>query len=186
MDVQHWPFAWVHDISDSTVSIYGRVRICDNVCGCFRPVQAYSTYSMCCFDRLLGCSTLAAAPNLRRCKPTTTSNIDLRVVIDFLVPCPVCCPLCRLPIILQGNELFEFNATSGDNLHEEGCPLLRGHAGKELWGLACNSSAPEFCTVGEDKQLRIWDIYSKRCDEDINTNPVDRPSREMLASSFCQ
>ncbi len=63
---------------------------------------------------------------------------------------------------LKGNEIFEFNATSGDNIHEGGNPLLRGHAAKELWGLSCNPSAPEFCTVGEDKQLRIWDIYSKR------------------------
>ena len=62
----------------------------------------------------------------------------------------------------KGNELFEFNATSGDNMHEGGNPFLRGHAAKELWGLSCNPSAPEFCTVGEDKQLRIWDIYSKR------------------------
>lgn len=61
-----------------------------------------------------------------------------------------------------GNELFEFNATSGENLHEDGSPFLRGHAGSELWGLSCHPSAPEFCTIGEDKQLVIWDIYSKR------------------------
>lgn len=62
----------------------------------------------------------------------------------------------------SGNELFEFNATSGDSLHEAGNPFLRGHAPKELWGLSCNPSAPEFCTIGEDRQLRIWDIYTKR------------------------
>eukprot|EP00752_Nemacystus_decipiens_P004400 g4020.t2 len=78
-----------------------------------------------------------------------------------------------------GNELFEFNATSGDNLHEKGSPLLRGHAAKELWGLACNPTAPEFCTVGEDKQLRIWDIYSKR---PIRCHEVEMPSRAVSYS----
>lgn len=65
-------------------------------------------------------------------------------------------------LVFSGNELFEFNATSGDNLHEEGCPVLRGHATKELWGLSCSPLTPEFCTIGDDKQLRVWDIYSKR------------------------
>ncbi|CAN0063286.1 unnamed protein product [Pylaiella littoralis] len=78
-----------------------------------------------------------------------------------------------------GNELFEFNATSGDNLHEKGSPLLRGHAAKELWGLSCNPSAPEFCTVGEDKQLRIWDIYSKR---PVRYHEVEMPSRAVAYS----
>ncbi|CAM9178110.1 unnamed protein product, partial [Ectocarpus sp. 13 AM-2016] len=78
-----------------------------------------------------------------------------------------------------GNELFEFNATSGDNLHEEGKPLLRGHAAHELWGLSCHPSAPEFCTVGEDKQLRIWDIYSKR---PMRCHEVEMPSRAAAYS----
>lgn len=82
---------------------------------------------------------------------TKAFQFDVNIVTYL---CVRCC--------FVGNELFEFNATSGDNLHEEGSPLLRGHAAKELWGLACNPTAPEFCTVGEDKQLRIWDIYSKR------------------------
>ena len=67
-----------------------------------------------------------------------------------------------LPPPFAGNELFEFNATSGDSLQPDEGPFLRGHAPKELWGLSCNPSAPEFCTIGDDKQLRIWDIYSKR------------------------
>ncbi|CAN0367214.1 unnamed protein product, partial [Ectocarpus sp. 8 AP-2014] len=78
-----------------------------------------------------------------------------------------------------GNELFEFNATSGDNLHEEGKPLLRGHAAHELWGLSCHPSAPEFCTVGEDKQLRIWDIYSKR---PMRCHEVEMPARAVAYS----
>ncbi|CAM9122646.1 unnamed protein product [Ascophyllum nodosum] len=78
-----------------------------------------------------------------------------------------------------GNELFEFNATSGDNIHENGNPLQRGHAVKELWGLSCNSSAPEFCTVGDDKQLRIWDIYSKR---NLRSHALEMPSRAVAYS----
>ncbi|CAM9222867.1 unnamed protein product [Choristocarpus tenellus] len=78
-----------------------------------------------------------------------------------------------------GNELFELNATSGENVHGEGKVLLQGHAGRELWGLACNPSVTEFCTVGEDKEIRIWDVYSKRC---LRSHKLEMPSRAVAYS----
>ncbi|CAM9099953.1 unnamed protein product [Discosporangium mesarthrocarpum] len=78
-----------------------------------------------------------------------------------------------------GNEIFEFNATSGENLHGEGVALLQGHAGRELWGLAHSPAAPEFCTVGEDRHIRVWDIYSKRC---LRSQELEMPSRAVTYS----
>ncbi|CAM9768015.1 unnamed protein product, partial [Laminaria digitata] len=82
-------------------------------------------------------------------------------------------------LAISGNELFEFNATSGDNLQQDGSPFLLGHAPKELWGLSCNPAAPEFCTIGDDKRLRIWDIYSKR---NLRSHLVEMPSRAVAYS----
>lgn len=44
-------------------------------------------------------------------------------------------------------------AGDGENLHAG--PLLEGHGGDELWGLAANPTKEEFCTVGDDALLRM-------------------------------
>ncbi|CAM9676121.1 unnamed protein product, partial [Chrysoparadoxa australica] len=73
------------------------------------------------------------------------------------------------------NELFEFSATSGETLNAIG----QAHGGKELWGLACNPVTPEYATVGEDKVLRVWDVYSHKCAKSIT---LEMPSRALCYS----
>lgn len=58
--------------------------------------------------------------------------------------------------MLQGTasgEVLEVGAGDGENLHAG--PLLEGHGGDELWGLAANPTKEEFCTVGDDALLRM-------------------------------
>ena len=50
-------------------------------------------------------------------------------------------------------EVLEVGAGDGENLHAG--PLLEGHGGDELWGLAANPTKEEFCTVGDDALLRM-------------------------------
>ena len=58
--------------------------------------------------------------------------------------------------VLEGTasgEVLEVGAGDGENLHAG--PLLEGHGGDELWGLAANPTKEEFCTVGDDALLRM-------------------------------
>jgi hypothetical protein len=55
-----------------------------------------------------------------------------------------------------GVSMIELSSDTGDCLHRDdatgtAAALDNGHAGQQLWGLACSSSAPEYCTVGEDR-----------------------------------
>jgi len=43
-----------------------------------------------------------------------------------------------------------------------GSPLIQGHADDELWGLAVHPTRPTYCTVGDDKTMRLWDCHSRR------------------------
>jgi len=56
------------------------------------------------------------------------------------------------------SEIFEVNAGDGENMHSG--PILEGHGGDELWGLAVNPMKEEFCTVGDDSFLRVWDLVT--------------------------
>lgn len=64
--------------------------------------------------------------------------------------------LCVYVCVLEGTasgEVLEVGAGDGENLHAG--PLLEGHGGDELWGLAANPTKEEFCTVGDDALLRM-------------------------------
>ena len=54
-------------------------------------------------------------------------------------------------------EILEINSLTGDNVHPPGA-LLMGHGGDELWGISVHPTKDQFCTVGEDSVLRMWDI----------------------------
>ena len=64
----------------------------------------------------------------------------------------------RILIGTASSEIFEVNAGDGENVHKG--PVLEGHGGDELWGLAVNPLKEEFCTVGDDAFLRVWDLVS--------------------------
>jgi microtubule-associated protein-like 6 len=46
--------------------------------------------------------------------------------------------------------------------------LQQGHCDNELWGLATHPTLPEFCTVGDDRYLRIFDIHTRK----VTSSPI--------------
>jgi hypothetical protein len=55
-----------------------------------------------------------------------------------------------------GVSMIELSADTGECMHRDTatgsiCALDNGHSGQQLWGLACSSTDPEYCTVGEDR-----------------------------------
>ena len=78
----------------------------------------------------------------------------------------------------MGSEIFELNADAADDDTRAFAPvegrqtaaLVSGHCAKELWGLAVHpdTSTGLYCTVGDDKTVRIWDLTTKtqyRCEK---------------------
>jgi WD40 repeat protein len=64
----------------------------------------------------------------------------------------------RILIGTASAEIYEVNAGDGENMHK--AAVLEGHGGDELWGLAVNPTREEFCTVGDDAYLRVWDLVT--------------------------
>ena len=64
----------------------------------------------------------------------------------------------RILVGTSFGEIVEISSVDGENLHA--APLLQGHGGEELWGLAVNPVKDQFCSVGDDAFLRIWDLLS--------------------------
>lgn len=69
-------------------------------------------------------------------------------------------------------EAYEINTEDGENLHDG--PLLEGHSGEELYGLAVNPANDVFATVGDDAILRVWDVYEHKC---VKTARLEMPAR---------
>ena len=78
----------------------------------------------------------------------------------------------RVLLGTASGEVYEVGAGDGENLHIG--PLLEGHAGDELWGLSVNPTKDEFCTVGDDCMLRIWDLIAHKT---ISNVPLEMPAR---------
>ena len=66
----------------------------------------------------------------------------------------------RLLVGTMGSEIFEISAEDGSNLHAG--PLIQGHCKHELHGLAKHPLRSEYCTVGDDQTVRVWDIVTRR------------------------
>ena len=50
-----------------------------------------------------------------------------------------------------------------------GVPVISGHNKDELWGLAAHPRKREYCTVGDDETLRLWDVVRRRqCARTVN------------------
>ena len=64
----------------------------------------------------------------------------------------------------RGSEIFEISASDGSGINPKGGndPLLQGHFAHELWGLAAHPIKGEFCTVGDDMTVRVWDVAERR------------------------
>lgn len=111
------------------------------------------------WTRTLECRLVVEMRNLK------SISVDVRVVNWDTI-------LNRILIGTLNGEIFEINAGDGENLHPG--PLLEGHAGDELWGLAVNPVKEEFVTVGDDSLLRVWDIFSHSA---VRTVPLEMPAR---------
>lgn len=65
----------------------------------------------------------------------------------------------KLLVGTMGSELYEISAGDGSNFHAG--PVLQGHCRHEVRGLAMSPIKPEFCTVGDDQTVRIWDMKTR-------------------------
>lgn len=54
--------------------------------------------------------------------------------------------------------------------------IQRGHCNDELWGLATHPFLPQFCTVGDDKTMRVYNLYEKRV---ISITPLGHMARAV-------
>ena len=80
--------------------------------------------------------------------------------------------LGRVLVGTMSAEVFELNTEDGDNLHDG--PLMEGHSGDELYGLAVNPAKDVYATVGDDALLKVWDVYEHKC---VKTVRLEMPAR---------
>eukprot|EP00981_Chlorochromonas_danica_P009096 scaffold2486_cov169-Ochromonas_danica.AAC.15 len=72
------------------------------------------------------------------------------------------CDMLEVFVDLQeGKQLARLHSTpsssaSGD-VESRGI-IVRGHCNDEVWGIATHPTLPEYCTVGDDKTLRFYDL----------------------------
>jgi WD40 repeat protein/Ca2+-binding EF-hand superfamily protein len=65
----------------------------------------------------------------------------------------------KLLVGTMGSEIYEISAGDGSNFHAG--PVLQGHCRHEVHGLAMSPIKPEYCTVGDDQTVRIWDLKTR-------------------------
>ena len=65
----------------------------------------------------------------------------------------------KLLIGTMASEIYEVSAGDGSNFHPG--PILQGHCEHEVRGLSMNPTKPEFCTVGDDQTVRVWDLKTR-------------------------
>ena len=65
----------------------------------------------------------------------------------------------KLLVGTMGSEVYEISAGDGSNYHPG--PVTQGHCRYQLWGLSMSPVKPEFCTVGDDQSVRLWDLKTK-------------------------
>lgn len=83
----------------------------------------------------------------------------------------------KLLVGTSGAEIFEMAASDGSNLHFGA--MLSGHFAFELHGLDAHPIKKEFCTVGDDRTVRIWDMASHK---QLRMALLDAPSRSCAYS----
>ena len=59
-----------------------------------------------------------------------------------------------------GSEIFELSNDEESQADMNSGALVVGHCKDELWGLAVHPHQEEFCTVGDDKTLRVWGLQT--------------------------
>jgi microtubule-associated protein-like 6 len=67
----------------------------------------------------------------------------------------------KILVGMWSSEIYEINDAEGYNLHSG--PVVSGHYSGKVCGIACNPTNPaEYCTVGGDKTVRIFDAIQKK------------------------
>ncbi|GMH99995.1 hypothetical protein TrVE_jg4710 [Triparma verrucosa] len=106
-------------------------------------------------------------------------SIDMQMLGSLLPPVKSVCwdnELGKVLVGTAGNEIWEVASSDGQNLHLDG-PLSQGHFDNELWGMSVNPAAPHYATVGDDKTLRIWDLFEHKC--------IKMTALEMMSRACC-
>lgn len=102
-------------------------------------------------------------------------------------------PADSLVFATNNAEVFEISCSTGCNIHtnestdhhdvsivrSHNGALIEGHGGDELWGLSCNPTKDEYCTIGDDAVLRFWDVSSCVC---TNALMLEMPARSCCYS----
>ena len=77
------------------------------------------------------------------------------------------------------NEIWEFSAIDGSNLHGSNGPIQQSHFDANTSGLAVSPVAPRFITTSDDKTLRMWDLYENKL---MNSTEIEMKSRACCYS----
>ena len=83
----------------------------------------------------------------------------------------------RILVGTRGSEIYEISASDGSNLNAGS--ITTGHCSDELWGLAMHPSKPEYCTVGDDMTIRVWDVITRKM---LRMTEIDAPARAVAYS----
>jgi microtubule-associated protein-like 6 len=93
--------------------------------------------------------------------------------------------LCFISVTKDDYPTKVLIGTRGCAIYEVDCPktsdavkrvtvITQGHHSDELWGLATHPCLTQYCTVGDDKTLRLWGVLSRRM---IACIPIDTMAR---------
>jgi microtubule-associated protein-like 6 len=52
--------------------------------------------------------------------------------------------------------------------------IMQAHCNDELWGVASHPTKPEFCSVGDDKTLRFWDLSTRTMKKCVPLGNISR------------
>lgn len=74
----------------------------------------------------------------------------------------------------KGSEIVEYN-----NNGSMAKIITQAHYKDELWGIAFHPSGDEYCTVGDDKTLRLWNVKSR---EQVKVRELDSMARACCYS----
>jgi len=83
----------------------------------------------------------------------------------------------KILIGTKGSEIYEFDAREDERGYGKRMgdgPLVQAHCKDELWGLAINPKKAEYCTVGDDKTVRVWDLKTKKLIKMTKLNEMAR------------
>ncbi|DBA05060.1 TPA: hypothetical protein N0F65_000748 [Lagenidium giganteum] len=83
----------------------------------------------------------------------------------------------KLLVGTSGAEMYELATSDGSNLHFGA--MLCGHCAFELHGMAVHPLKREFCTAGDDRTVRVWDMTTHR---QLRMAVLDAPARTCAYS----